>query len=87
MGGPNALLSLEEGAKGIVWAATLPADGATGGFFHHGEPMPWPERSFDGSFALVPAAGRLHFLSLRIATQISLTMLERRRYAASLEAS
>lgn len=41
MGGPNATLSLEEGARGIVWAATLPADGPTGGFFRHGEPIPW----------------------------------------------
>ncbi len=41
MGGPNATLSLEEGARGIVWAATLPADGPTGGFFRHGERIPW----------------------------------------------
>jgi NAD(P)-dependent dehydrogenase (short-subunit alcohol dehydrogenase family) len=41
MGGPNAQLSVEEGAKGIVWAATLPDDGPSGGFFRHGEPMPW----------------------------------------------
>jgi NAD(P)-dependent dehydrogenase (short-subunit alcohol dehydrogenase family) len=41
MGGPNATLSLEEGARGIVWAATLPADGPTGGFFRHGEAIPW----------------------------------------------
>lgn len=30
-----------EGAKGIVWAATLPAGGPTGGFFRDGEPLPW----------------------------------------------
>lgn len=30
-----------EGAKGIVWAATLPDDGPTGGFFRDGEPIPW----------------------------------------------
>jgi len=41
MGGPNATLSLEEGARGIVWAATLPADGPSGGFFRHGEPIDW----------------------------------------------
>jgi NAD(P)-dependent dehydrogenase (short-subunit alcohol dehydrogenase family) len=41
MGGPNATLSLEDGARGIVWAAMLPADGPTGGFFRHGEPIPW----------------------------------------------
>ncbi|MCG6942936.1 MAG: SDR family oxidoreductase [Thiohalocapsa sp.] len=41
MGGPNATLSLEEGARGIVWAATLPADGPSGGFFRHGERIPW----------------------------------------------
>jgi len=41
MGGPNATLSLEEGARGIVWAATLPADGPSGGFFRHGEQIPW----------------------------------------------
>jgi NAD(P)-dependent dehydrogenase (short-subunit alcohol dehydrogenase family) len=30
-----------EGAKGIVWAATLPDDGPTGGFFRDGRPIPW----------------------------------------------
>jgi NAD(P)-dependent dehydrogenase (short-subunit alcohol dehydrogenase family) len=41
MGGEEAPLSIEEGAKGIVWAATLPADGPSGGFFRHGEVIPW----------------------------------------------
>ncbi|MFG2790997.1 SDR family oxidoreductase [Streptomyces sp. NPDC048419] len=30
-----------EGAAGIVWAATLPDDGPSGGFFRDGEPVPW----------------------------------------------
>jgi NAD(P)-dependent dehydrogenase (short-subunit alcohol dehydrogenase family) len=29
------------GAAGIVWAATLPDDGPTGGFFRDGKPVPW----------------------------------------------
>jgi len=41
MGGPDATLSVEEGAQGIVWAATLPDDGPSGGFFRHGEPIAW----------------------------------------------
>jgi NAD(P)-dependent dehydrogenase (short-subunit alcohol dehydrogenase family) len=41
MGGPGANLSVEEGAQGIVWAATLPDDGPSGGFFRHGEPIAW----------------------------------------------
>jgi NAD(P)-dependent dehydrogenase (short-subunit alcohol dehydrogenase family) len=41
MGGPNATLDVTEGARGIVWAATLPEDGPSGGFFRHGEPIPW----------------------------------------------
>jgi NAD(P)-dependent dehydrogenase (short-subunit alcohol dehydrogenase family) len=41
MGGANAPLSVEEGARGIVWAATLPEDGPSGGFFRHGEAIPW----------------------------------------------
>jgi NAD(P)-dependent dehydrogenase (short-subunit alcohol dehydrogenase family) len=41
MGGPEATLGVEEGARGIVWAATLPDDGPSGGFFRHGEPIPW----------------------------------------------
>ena len=41
MGGPDATLTVAEGARGIVWAATLPADGPSGGFFRHGEPIPW----------------------------------------------
>ncbi|MGH9871862.1 MAG: SDR family oxidoreductase [Pyrinomonadaceae bacterium] len=30
-----------EGAAGIVWAATLPDGGPTGGFFQDGKPLPW----------------------------------------------
>ena len=30
-----------EGAASMVWAATLPDDGPTGGFFRDGEPLPW----------------------------------------------
>ncbi len=41
MGGTEATLSVEEGAAGIVWAATLADDGPTGGFFRAGEPIPW----------------------------------------------
>jgi NAD(P)-dependent dehydrogenase (short-subunit alcohol dehydrogenase family) len=29
------------GAAGIVWAATLPDDGPTGGFFRDARPLPW----------------------------------------------
>jgi NAD(P)-dependent dehydrogenase (short-subunit alcohol dehydrogenase family) len=32
---------VEDGAAGIVWAATLPDDGPTGGFFRDGRPIPW----------------------------------------------
>ncbi|MDJ0863541.1 MAG: SDR family oxidoreductase [Gammaproteobacteria bacterium] len=41
MGGANAELSVADGAKGIVWAATLPDDGPTGGFFRHGKAIDW----------------------------------------------
>lgn len=41
MGGANATRSLTEGASGIVWAATLPGDGPSGGFFRDGQPIPW----------------------------------------------
>ncbi len=41
MGGPNAELSVEDGARGIVWAATLPDDGPSGGFFRHGQRIDW----------------------------------------------
>jgi NAD(P)-dependent dehydrogenase (short-subunit alcohol dehydrogenase family) len=40
MGGPGGR-PLAEGAAGIVWAATLPDDGPTGGFFRDGRPLPW----------------------------------------------
>jgi len=33
--------SVPEGAASVVWAATLPDDGPTGGFFRDGEPLPW----------------------------------------------
>jgi NAD(P)-dependent dehydrogenase (short-subunit alcohol dehydrogenase family) len=32
---------VQEGAKGIVWAATLPDDGPSGGFFCDSKPVPW----------------------------------------------
>ena len=32
---------VHEGAASVVWAATLPDDGPTGGFFRDGEPLPW----------------------------------------------
>lgn len=41
MGGPDATKSVEEGAEGILWAATLPDDGPSGGFFRDGEPIDW----------------------------------------------
>src|ERR1700676_1933397 len=40
MGGPvGAKKPVEEGAQGIVWLATLPDDGPTGGFFRDGKPV------------------------------------------------
>lgn len=41
MGGMNAPRSVEEGADGIVWLATLPEDGPSGGFFRDRQPIPW----------------------------------------------
>ncbi len=41
MGGPNAERSLEQGVYGIVWAATLPKGGPSGGFFRDGKALPW----------------------------------------------
>jgi NAD(P)-dependent dehydrogenase (short-subunit alcohol dehydrogenase family) len=41
MGGAGAPRSVEEGAAGIVWAATLSQNGPTGGFFRDGKPLPW----------------------------------------------
>ena len=41
MGGPQAERSLEQGVSGILWAATLPDNGPTGGFFRDGQPIPW----------------------------------------------
>ena len=32
---------IPEGARGIVWAATLPAGGRTGGFYRDGKPIDW----------------------------------------------
>jgi len=41
MGGPRGTRSVEEGAAGIVWAATLGVDGPSGGFFRDRRPIPW----------------------------------------------
>jgi NAD(P)-dependent dehydrogenase (short-subunit alcohol dehydrogenase family) len=40
MGGPmGATKSVQDGAAGIIWLATLPDDGPTGGFFRDGQPV------------------------------------------------
>lgn len=41
MGGRGATRTVEEGARGIVWAALVGPDGPTGGFFRDGHPIPW----------------------------------------------
>jgi NAD(P)-dependent dehydrogenase (short-subunit alcohol dehydrogenase family) len=41
MGGPNASRTPEQGADTIVWLATLPDNGPTGGFFQDRKPLPW----------------------------------------------
>jgi|SRR5579859_697865 len=41
MGGSSAPRSLATGAEGVVWAATLPPGGPTGGFFRDGKPIEW----------------------------------------------
>ena len=41
MGGPAALREVDEAVKGIIWLATLPSDGPSGGFFLDGKPKPW----------------------------------------------
>jgi len=40
MGGPGGR-PVADGAASVVWAATLPDDGPTGGFFRDGHPIPW----------------------------------------------
>jgi NAD(P)-dependent dehydrogenase (short-subunit alcohol dehydrogenase family) len=40
MGGPmGAKKSVQDGASGVVWLATLADDGPTGGFFRDGQPV------------------------------------------------
>lgn len=41
MGGRDATRPVEEGADSIVWLATLPDDGPSGGFFRDRKPIPW----------------------------------------------
>lgn len=41
LGTDVAPMSVEDGAKTIVWLATLPDNGPTGGFFHMQQPLPW----------------------------------------------
>jgi NAD(P)-dependent dehydrogenase (short-subunit alcohol dehydrogenase family) len=40
MGGPGGR-PVAEGAASVVWAATLPDSGPTGGLFRDGRPLPW----------------------------------------------
>lgn len=41
MGGAGADRSVEDGARGVTWLATLPPDGPNGGFFRDGERIAW----------------------------------------------
>ena len=41
LGGANAPMEVQDGAKTSVWLATLPADGPTGGFYHLQDRVPW----------------------------------------------
>lgn len=41
MGGAHAPRNVQEGAASILWAATLPASGPSGGFFRDGEQIAW----------------------------------------------
>jgi NAD(P)-dependent dehydrogenase (short-subunit alcohol dehydrogenase family) len=41
MGGPGAPRTVEQGADTIVWLATLPTGGPTGGFFRNRRSIPW----------------------------------------------
>jgi NAD(P)-dependent dehydrogenase (short-subunit alcohol dehydrogenase family) len=41
LGGKDAMMDITEGAKTGVQLATLPENGATGGFFHLGQPVSW----------------------------------------------
>ncbi len=41
MGGSGATRTVEEGAEALVWAATLPNSGPTGGFFRDRSPVAW----------------------------------------------
>ena len=41
MGGSAASREVEEAVPGIIWLATLPSDGPSGGFFFDGKPEPW----------------------------------------------
>lgn len=41
LGGREAPRSVEEGIDTVIWLATLPDDGPSGGFFRDREPIPW----------------------------------------------
>ena len=41
IGGKTATSSVDEGADTIIWLATLPADGPSGGFFRNRQAVPW----------------------------------------------
>jgi NAD(P)-dependent dehydrogenase (short-subunit alcohol dehydrogenase family) len=41
MGGPGAPVKPEDAAKDVVWAATLPEEGPTGGFFYKRQKAAW----------------------------------------------
>jgi len=41
LGGSDAPTTLAEGADTVVWLATLPDDGPTGGFWHRRQRIPW----------------------------------------------
>ena len=58
MGGPGGR-PVADGAASVVWAATLPDSGPSGGFFRDGRPLPWlpvaASPSFPNGCVLTPA--------------------------------
>ena len=54
LGGPKATRSIAEGVAGIVWAATLPDDGPSGGLFRDGAQIPCSRARLTSAFHSPP---------------------------------
>jgi NAD(P)-dependent dehydrogenase (short-subunit alcohol dehydrogenase family) len=74
MGGLNAINTIEEGVDSIVWLATLPDGGHTGGFFQNRKLITWYKHYCFESFTLPSQIA--YFVAVLTLTEIPKSLVD-----------